>query len=44
MVKETPRQPSVYKAFCHVNQDKLLLSLSVTSGSLNSDTDVHLSS
>lgn len=25
--KESPRQPSVYKAFCHVNKDKLFLSL-----------------
>lgn len=38
--KESPRQPSVYKAFCHVNKDKLFLSL--TSQIPNSNIDVHL--
>ena len=37
--KESPRQPSVYKAFCHVNKDKPLLSL--TSLIPNSSVAVH---
>lgn len=37
--KESPRQPSVYKAFCHVNKDKLFLSL--TSQIPNSNNAVH---
>lgn len=40
--KESPRQPSVYKAFCHVNKDKPFLSL--TSRIPNSNIAVHLSS
>ena len=37
--KESPRQPSVYKAFCHVNKDKPFLSL--TSLIPNSSVAVH---
>lgn len=38
--KESPRQPSVYKAFCHVDKDEPFLSL--TSQISNSNIAVHL--